>query len=119
MKCFCVMNFREPLLQQEMPTPVPTGTQVLLQVRAAGVCHSDIHLWEGGYDLGNGCTLSLKYRGVTLRLTMGHETVGTLQAMGPEASGEQAGRNYLVYPWLGCRQCPACLDGMENHCPAP
>lgn len=119
MKCYCVMNFHEPLLLQDVPTPEPTGTQVLLQVRAAGVCHSDIHIWEGGYDLGNGRTLSLKDRGVSLPLTMGHETVGTLLAMGPEATGVQAGRNYLVYPWIGCGQCSTCQDGMENHCAAP
>lgn len=119
MKCFCVVNFREPLLQQDIPTPEPKGTEVLLQVRAAGVCHSDIHIWEGGYDLGNGRTLSLKDRGVNLPLTMGHETVGTVLSAGPEASDVQAGRNYLVYPWIGCGQCPTCLDGMENHCSAP
>ncbi|PLC53748.1 alcohol dehydrogenase [Pollutimonas nitritireducens] len=119
MKCYCVINFREPLVQQEVDTPVPSGKEVLLQVRAAGVCHSDIHLWEGGYDLGNGRTLALKDRGVSLPLIMGHETVGTLSAMGPDASGVELSRNYLVYPWIGCGQCPACLDGMENHCSAP
>ncbi|PLC51809.1 alcohol dehydrogenase [Pollutimonas subterranea] len=119
MKCYCVVNFREPLLRQDVDTPVPSGKEVLLQVRAAGVCHSDIHLWEGGYDLGNGRTLALKDRGVSLPLTMGHETAGTLLAMGPDAAGVELDRNYLVYPWIGCGQCPACLDGMENHCSAP
>lgn len=119
MKCYCVVSFREPLLRQDIDTPVPSGKEVLLQVRAAGVCHSDIHLWEGGYDLGNGRTLALKDRGVSLPLTMGHETAGTLLAMGPDAAGVELDRNYLVYPWIGCGQCPACLDGMENHCSAP
>ena len=55
----------------------PAGTQVLIKVKAAGVCHSDIHIWEGGYDLGHGRKpLSLKDRGVSLPRTMGHETVG-------------------------------------------
>ena len=62
MKCYCVVNFRESLQMLEAETPTPTGAQVLVQVRAAGVCHSDIHFWEGGYDLGNGKTLSLKDR---------------------------------------------------------
>ena len=75
MKCYCVVNFREPLQEMDPPTPTPQGSQVLLKVRAAGVCHSDIHLWEGGYDLGQGRTLSLKDRGVSLPLTIGHETV--------------------------------------------
>ena len=68
MKCYCVVNFREPLQEMNPPTPAPQGSQVLLKVRAAGVCHSDIHLWEGGYDLGQGRTLSLKDRGVSLPL---------------------------------------------------
>lgn len=119
MKCYCVVNFRESLQMLETETPTPTGTQVLVQVRAAGVCHSDIHFWEGSYDLGNGKTLSLKDRGIKLPMTMGHETAGTVIAMGPEAKGVEKGRNYLVYPWIGCRQCPACKDGLENYCANP
>lgn len=69
MKCYCVVNFRESLQMLETETPTPTGAQVLVQVRAAGVCHSDIHFWEGGYDLGNGKTLSLKDRGIKLPMT--------------------------------------------------
>ncbi|WP_144636703.1 alcohol dehydrogenase [Bordetella genomosp. 13] len=119
MKCYCVVDFREPLQALEQPTPEPQGTQVLLKVRAAGVCHSDIHLWEGGYDLGQGRTLSLKERGVTLPLTMGHETVGEVVSAGPDVQGLAPGGRYLVYPWIGCGTCPACASGQENHCPAP
>ena len=119
MKCYCVVNFKQALQMQENPTPVPSGTEVLLEVRAAGVCHSDIHIWEGGYDLGNGKTLSLKDRGINLPLTMGHETAGTVVACGPQASGVEKGRNYVVYPWIGCGKCPACAEGMENYCSAP
>ena len=119
MKCYCVVNFRESLQMLEAETPTPTGAQVLVQVRAAGVCHSDIHFWEGGYDLGNGKTLSLKDRGIKLPMTMGHETAGTVVAMGPDAKGVEKGHNYLVYPWIGCRQCPACDEGLENYCAAP
>ena len=119
MKCYCVVDFRAPLQEMDQPTPVPQGAQVLLKVRAAGVCHSDIHLWEGGYDLGQGRTLSLKERGVTLPLTMGHETVGAMVSAGPDATGLRPGGNYLVYPWIGCGNCPSCQAGQENHCMAP
>ena len=65
MKSFQVTEFNAPLLEVDHPTPQPTGTQVLIKVRAAGVCHSDLHIWEGGYDLGHGRKpLSLKDRGV-------------------------------------------------------
>lgn len=119
MKCYCVVNFREPLQMLDMAKPTPEGGEVLISVSAAGVCHSDIHLWEGGYDLGNGRTLSLKDRGVRLPLTPGHETVGVAEASGPDATGVQLGHKYLVYPWIGCGSCPACNSGAENHCSAP
>jgi len=75
MRSFKVTDFNAPLKEIEQPTPQPAGTQVLIKVKAAGVCHSDLHIWEGGYELGHGRKpLSLKDRGVSLPRTMGHET---------------------------------------------
>ena len=86
MKSFQVVDFNAPLKEVDQPTPQPSGTQVLIKVKAAGVCHSDLHIWEGGYDLGHGRKpLSLKDRGVSLPRTMGHETVGEIVAFGPDA----------------------------------
>src|SRR5471030_1488437 len=109
MKCFQVTDFNAPLQEVDAPTPQPSGTQVLLSVRAAGVCHSDLHIWEGGYDLGQGKRLSLKYRGIALPLAMGHETVGEVVALGPEATGVAIGDVRLIYPWIGCGKCAVCL----------
>src|SRR5206468_923980 len=81
------------------------------------VCHSDLHIWEGGYDLGHGRKpLSLKDRGVSLPRTMGHETVGEVLAFGPDVgAGDRGdlkvGDVALVYPWLGCGKCDTCLAG--------
>lgn len=119
MKCYCITRFTEPLQQMDQSTPVPTGAQVLLKTRAAGVCHSDLHIWEGGYDLGHGKRLSLQDRGIKLPLTMGHETVGTPVAIGPQAKDIESGKNYLVFPWIGCGSCPVCQSGRENYCAAP
>jgi D-arabinose 1-dehydrogenase-like Zn-dependent alcohol dehydrogenase len=121
MKSFQVTEFNAPLKEVDAPTPQPSGTQVLLKVRAAGVCHSDLHIWEGGYDLGHGRQrLSLKDRGVSLPRTMGHETVGEVLAFGPDAKavtgGLKVGDVALVYPWLGCGKCETCLGGDENMC---
>ena len=82
MKSYRVVEFGAPLAAVDAPTPQPSGTEVLLRVKAAGVCHSDLHIWEGGYDLGHGQRLSLKDRGIPLPLTMGHETVGEVLAAG-------------------------------------
>lgn len=120
MRSFQVTEFNGPLKEVEIETPQPSGSQVLLKVKAAGVCHSDLHIWEGGYDLGHGRKpLSLKDRGVSLPLTMGHETVGEVVAFGPEAKGVSVGDVRLVYPWIGCGKCAVCLAGDENMCTKP
>ncbi len=124
MKSFQVTDFNAPLMEVDQPTPQPSGTQVLVKVRAAGVCHSDLHIWEGGYDLGHGRKpLSLKDRGVSLPRTMGHETVGEVLAFGPDAKSDTGGLKLgdvaLVYPWLGCGKCETCLAGEENMCLKP
>lgn len=116
MRFFCIEEFGAPLAAAEKPQPVPAGREVVLRVKAAGVCHSDLHLWEGGYDLGAGRKLSLKDRGVALPITMGHETVGEVVALGPEAEGVALGERCLAYPWIGCGQCQTCNDGFENYC---
>jgi alcohol dehydrogenase/propanol-preferring alcohol dehydrogenase len=124
MKSFQVADFNAPLREVDQPTPQPAGTQVLIKVKAAGVCHSDLHIWEGGYDLGHGRKpLSLKDRGVSLPRTMGHETVGEIAAFGPDAKAETGGLKVgdvvLVYPWLGCGTCDTCVGGDENMCLKP
>jgi alcohol dehydrogenase, propanol-preferring len=122
MRSFQVTDFNAPLKEVEQPTPQPVGSQVLIKVKAAGVCHSDLHIWEGGYELGHGRKpLSLKDRGVSLPRTMGHETVGQVVAFGPDVKetdkgGLKTGDTVLAYPWLGCGKCPTCLGGDENMC---
>jgi propanol-preferring alcohol dehydrogenase len=119
MKSYQVAAFGAPLVESETPTPQPQGSEALLEVIAAGVCHSDLHIWEGGYDLGGGRRLSLKDRGIGLPLTMGHETAGRLVATGPDAKGVSIGKTYLVYPWIGCGQCAVCRRGDEHLCATP
>src|ERR1700754_1545902 len=125
MKSFQVADFNAPLKEVDHPTPQPSGTQVLIKVKAAGVCHSDLHIWEGGYELGHGRKpLSLKDRGVSLPRIMGHESVGEIVAFGPDVSdadkhGLKTGDVALVYPWIGCGKCAVCLAGDENMCAKP
>jgi len=125
MKSFQVTEFNAPLTEVDHPTPQPAGKQVLIKVKAAGVCHSDLHIWEGGYDLGHGRKpLSLRDRGVSLPRTMGHETVGEVVAFGPDVKAAdkgdlKIGDVALVYPWLGCGTCETCLGDDENMCPKP
>jgi len=119
MRSYRVTEFGAPLSEVDAQTPMPSGTEVVLRVKAAGVCHSDLHIWEGGYDLGRGRRLSLKDRGIALPLTMGHETVGEVLALGPDATGVEPGEVRLVYPWIGCGKCAVCLADNENYCATP
>ncbi len=119
MRSFQVCRCGEPMQFAERIDPKPAGSEVLLKVLAAGVCHSDLHIWEGFYDLGHGKKLLLQERGVKLPLTMGHENVGEVVAVGPKARGLKLGDKRLVYPWIGCGACAVCKRGDEQLCMAP
>ncbi|PCJ27109.1 MAG: alcohol dehydrogenase [SAR86 cluster bacterium] len=100
------------LLRVESETPVPTGTEVLVKTVACGVCHSDIHMHEGVFELGNDKRLDVHREGMVL----GHEIFGEVVAVGPEAEGVQVGDRRVVYPWIGCGDCAACNRGDEQLC---
>ena len=119
MKSYDLCECGAPLRLVERPTPKPAGTEVLLKVIAAGVCHSDLHISDGYYDLGGGKRLMLADRGVKLPLTMGHENVGEVVAAAPDAKGVKVGDRRLVHPWLGCGQCAICRRGDEQLCRTP
>jgi alcohol dehydrogenase, propanol-preferring len=119
MRAWAVVENGQPLKEIELPTPEPKGTEVLVQVTHCGVCHSDLHIWEGYYDLGGGKKMSLKDRGVVLPLAMGHEIVGRVAELGPQASGVKPGDLRIVYPWVGCGACTACNSEQDNMCLTP
>ena len=117
MRCYCVLHHGQALELVEKPIPQPQGTEVLLKVKAAGVCHTDLHLWEGHYDMGGGKKLTLAERGIKPPLTLSHEIVGEIVAFGPNAQANaevSLGQVSLVHPWIGCGECAACQRGEEN-----
>src|SRR6202050_1518692 len=118
MKSHRLVEYGKPLKVEELANPHPKDSQVLLRVLAAGMCHSDLHLSDGGYDLGAGKRLMVKDRGVHLPLTLGHEIVGEAIARGPKAD-VMLGRTYLLFPWIGCGECKTCEAGDENLCAKP
>jgi alcohol dehydrogenase, propanol-preferring len=119
MRAWAVVENEAPLQEIELPTPEPTGTEVLLETTYCGVCHSDLHIWEGRYDLGGGKVMNLKDRGLSLPLAMGHEIVGRVVKLGPEAKGVKVGDIRIVFPWLGCGTCAACRAEEDNMCLVP
>src|SRR5579872_307629 len=117
MQSQAITEFGKPLQLIETPTPTPKGTEVLLKVHNAGVCHSDVHIHDGYFDLGGGAKLPLA--AMKLPHTLGHEIEGEVIAVGPDAKGVKVGQHYAVFPWIGCGECPACLRNEENYCNRP
>jgi propanol-preferring alcohol dehydrogenase len=119
MKAARIIRTKEPLEIKDVGVPKPKNDQVLVRVESAGVCHSDLHLWEGGYAGPQGVFMKVEDRGVKFPLTPGHEIAGTIEEMGESVTGFSRGDKVLVYPWIGEGTCPACRVGEENVCDAP
>jgi propanol-preferring alcohol dehydrogenase len=94
-----------PLRAAHVPDPVPGPGQLLLRVRACGVCRTDLHVADG--DLPH----------PRLPLVLGHEIVATVETRGPGAERFAVGQRVGV-PWLGwtCGDCGYCRSGRENLC---
>lgn len=119
MKSAKIIEINQPLQIQENKTPKPKGSQVLVKVQSSGVCHSDIHLWEGGYEGPQGQFLKTTDRGVKYPLTPGHEIAGIIDGLGEQTEGFAKNEKVLVFPWIGEGLCPACRTGEENLCDKP
>ena len=118
MRSFRLEQFGVPLVERQGETPVPQGREVVLRIGSCGVCHSDVHLADGYFDLGGGSRIDLT-RSVAPPRTLGHEIAGTVIALGAEADGVAIGDARVVYPWIGCGACALCLAGDEQLCNAP
>jgi len=97
--------YRAELELAEIPVPQPRGGEVLIRVRAAGVCHSDLHLIEGEPP-------ALP----RFPWTLGHEVAGEVAALGPAATGVNIGDLVAVFGGQGCGACPNCIGGHEQLC---
>ena len=118
MKSAQIIEPNKPLEINETELPKPNGNQVIVKVKSTGVCHSDLHLWEGGYDTGDGF-MKVTDRGVKFPVTPGHEVVGNVEEIGDSVQGVNIGDLVLVYPWIGCGQCTTCEKGNTNLCESP
>lgn len=117
MNSWQITRFAAPLELRCTAEPEPAGTEVLVRIARAGVCHSDLHIWSGFFDLGGGKRFQMTER-MTLPFTLGHEIVGEVVGLGPEAEGVALGTRGIVHPWIGCGRCHACRAGEELRCAA-
>ena len=109
MRAAVLHEFKRPLLIEDVPKPSPNADEVLIQVEACGVCHSDLHLAEGDWP---------QLAAITKRpLILGHEIAGHVVEKGALVRDVQVGERVGV-PWIHwtCGECEFCLDGNENLC---
>ena len=118
MRSYKLTQFGAPLTEVIELPPAPQGAQVLLRVSACGVCHSDLHIADGYFDLGQGQKLDLT-PAVKLPRILGHEIAGVVEELGPDASGVKVGDRRAIYAWGGCGRCAQCQEGHENLCAKP
>jgi D-arabinose 1-dehydrogenase-like Zn-dependent alcohol dehydrogenase len=111
-----IVEHGRPLQRVLSDTPRPQGSEVLVRITRAGVCHSDLHIWQGYFDLGGGKRFYVKERGCVPPFTLGHEPLGVVEALGPRARGVKRGQKRLVFPWIGCGKCAVCKAGQDNYC---
>jgi alcohol dehydrogenase, propanol-preferring len=105
MQAMVLAEPRQPLAPVDRAVPEPGAHQIVLRVRACGVCRTDLHVVDG------------ELPDPKLPLVPGHEIVGTVVALGKEVERFTAGDRVGV-PWLGstCGQCRYCRTGRENLC---
>jgi alcohol dehydrogenase len=110
-----LVAYGQPLCETVIDCPSPRGSEVLLRVERCGVCHSDLHLQDGYFELGGERRLDIT-KDRPLPFTLGHEIAGVIEAAGEDAEGAIVGHRVAVYPWIGCSTCVACKAGAENMC---
>lgn len=105
---------RDDRLNDKISSLPPDG--VLVKVCVAGVCHSDVHQWRGGFQLSETEDLQFSKPSVV----PGHEISGTVFALGSaltaEKCGLQVGDRVAVYPWIGCGNCKPCETEQDTSC---
>jgi D-arabinose 1-dehydrogenase-like Zn-dependent alcohol dehydrogenase len=111
-----VIEHGRPLQKVLAENPRPQGSEVLVRVTRSGVCHSDLHIWEGYFELGGGKRFYVKDRGCVPPFTLGHEPFGIVEAVGPRVPKSLLGKKRLVHPWIGCGKCAICKAGQDNYC---
>src|SRR5215471_8202591 len=110
-------GYGAPLCETVAEAPRPQGSEILVRIVRCGVCHSDLHMQDGFFLLGENKKLDVR-AGRTLPFTLGHEIAGVVDSVGPDAA-TKPGTAVAVYPWIGCGRCPACKVGDENICIMP
>ena len=101
MKAVQLVEIDKDLENREIPTPEPKADEVLIKIKAAGICHSDVHYRDG--------VSSVNY----LPITLGHEVAGVIEKLGTNVTKYQVGDRVCVNYMITCGKCYFCVKGSE------
>ena len=101
-------EYNSPMKLEEVETPQIGDDEILLQVKACGICHTDLKIYRG----------EIPPPIVVLPHIPGHEVAGEVVAVGGKVTGIQKGDFGLIYIYVACHKCDWCLGGQENLCPS-
>lgn len=104
MKTVQITKIGSPLEEREVKTPQPQNHEVLIKVKAAGICHSDVHYRDGTGSVG------------FLPITPGHEIAGIVESVGSAVENVQVGNRVAVHYLVTCGICDYCTRGLEQFC---
>ena len=106
MKAVRMVEAGKSLQLQEIPIPDIGGKDILVRVRAAGICHSDAHYRAGRSTMGR------------LPITLGHEVAGIVEKVGTQVSDVKVGERVCLHYNISCGECEYCKAGNDQFCPS-
>src|SRR5215207_544590 len=111
MKAARLHEFHKPLAIEEVPDPEVSGPfDVIVRVGAAGLCRTDLHIWEGQFEEAQ------KEANLSRPYSPGHENAGWVAAIGGAVTNVAVGDKVILHPLITCGLCRACRDGDDVHC---
>ena len=105
MKAIRISGIGERLTQTDIAIPIPAAGEVLVAVRAAGICHSDAHYRSGIGSLSQ------------LPITPGHEVAGIIESVGAGVDGKRVGEKVCLHYLVTCGECSFCRRNIGQFCP--
>ncbi len=103
MKAVRLIEPGRPLEMEDIPIPAVGPRDVLVRIKAAGICHSDVHYRAGVSP-------------VNYPLTLGHEVAGVIEQIGPEVGNIEVGDRVCLHYMVTCGDCIYCSIGSEQFC---
>ncbi len=104
MKAVQLIEIDNDLENREVPTPEPKSGEVLIRIKAAGICHSDVHYRDGVSSVGH------------LPISLGHEVAGEIEEVGEHVTDFQKGDRVCLNYMITCGKCKYCVQGTEQFC---